>query len=158
MPRKPKLEKQSVTVVIGGTPYTVILHPPGGSRKSWYAYRNGLVSSKSTGQRNLNDAVAVVEAMVSDWLAGRDCKRPLLGDAVMSDEEFEELQRQHFAKKKDAAAQARAAKTLKDCLEAIRAFRDIIRAEPVNFTQPIALVRPDICAAFQREALKRPKN
>ena len=51
MPRKPKPEKQTITVLVNGTPVAVILHPPTGTRPSWYAYWNGLVASKSTGQR-----------------------------------------------------------------------------------------------------------
>ena len=38
MPRKPKLEKTAITVVVNGTPVTVTLHPPTGTRRSWYVY------------------------------------------------------------------------------------------------------------------------
>ena len=34
MPRKPKLEKKTITVVVNGTPIAVTLHPPAGARKS----------------------------------------------------------------------------------------------------------------------------
>jgi hypothetical protein len=64
MPRKPKQEKQTVMVIVNGKLIAVILHPPTGTRKSWYAYWNGLVSSKSTEQRNLRDAIIAAENMV----------------------------------------------------------------------------------------------
>ena len=57
MPRKPKLEKQTIAVIVNGTPVAVTLFPPTDSRKSWYAYWTGLVASKSTGHRKLADAV-----------------------------------------------------------------------------------------------------
>jgi hypothetical protein len=41
MPRKRKLEKKQVTVVVRGTPVTVILHPPEPPRNAWYAYPKG---------------------------------------------------------------------------------------------------------------------
>jgi hypothetical protein len=41
MPRKPKVEKHTITVVINGAPIDVVLHPPTGSRMSWYAYWAG---------------------------------------------------------------------------------------------------------------------
>jgi hypothetical protein len=41
MPRKPKVEKQTVTVIVIGTPVSVILHSPTKARKAWYAYWNG---------------------------------------------------------------------------------------------------------------------
>lgn len=75
MPRKLKLEKHTVQVVVDGTPIAVILHPPTKVRKSWYAYWNGLVSSKSTGQADLHEAIKAVEAMLRN--AG---ERPRLTD------------------------------------------------------------------------------
>jgi len=158
MPRKPKQEKQTITVVVNGTPVAVVLHPPTGSRKSWYAYWNGLVASKSTGQCNREDAVIVAENMVRSWKQGQSGKRPTLPDAILSDEEFKAIQRAHFGRHHDSAAKTRADKTLDDCLEAIDAFREIIKMEPIGFNQPIAAVTPDVCAAFQRKALTLAKN
>ena len=49
MPRKPKVEKQTITVVVNGKPVAVILHPPTAARKSWYAYWPGLVTTNAIG-------------------------------------------------------------------------------------------------------------
>ena len=57
MPRKMKVEKQQVTVILDGTPVPVILHPPQGTRRSWYAYWSGLVTSKSTGRHEFPDGL-----------------------------------------------------------------------------------------------------
>ena len=147
MPRKPQVEKQTITVIVNGKPVAVILHPPTSTRKSWYAYWPGLVSSRSTGQSKLEDALLVAEDMVKSG-----GKRADLRDAVLTDGEFEEIQRAHFGRKQDPAAQLRAAKTLDDCLEAVAAFKDITGLEQV--TRATA----DDCAAFQRQALALPKN
>src|SRR5262249_46355293 len=120
MPRKPKQEKQTITVIVNGKPIAVTLYPPTTARRTWYAYWPGLTFSKSTGHANLQDAVVAAEEMVKGG-----GKKATIADAVLSDEEFEQIQRAHFARKQDPAAQARAAKTLDDCLEAIAAFRDI---------------------------------
>jgi hypothetical protein len=145
MPRKPKPEKRTITVVVNGTPVAVTLHPPGGARKSWYAYWNGLVSSRSTGQPTFEQAVKVVEDMLR-----HGGERRGLHAALLSDEEFEAIQRAHFARKTDPAAQARSAKTLEECLDAIAAFKAITRLDRV------ASATPDDCARFQTEALTRP--
>jgi integrase len=147
MPRKPKQEKKTVTVIVSGKPINVILHPPTGARKSWYTYWPGLVSSISTGQPKLEDAIVVAENMVKNG-----GKKPTLADAVLSDEEFEEIQRVHFGRKQDPAAKERAEKTLASCLDAIAAFREI------TCLKPIASATADECAAFQRKALTLPKN
>ena len=99
MPRKLRLEKKTVNVVVDGRAISVILHPPTGARKSWYVYWPGLVASKSTGQHTLNDAIRVAENMVRN--GGR---RAVMADTVLTDEEFDQIQRAHFAKKTDAAA------------------------------------------------------
>ena len=147
MPRKPKLEKQTITVVVNGTPVAVALHPPTGARSSWYAYWNGLETSRSTGQRNLEDAILAAEGMVRSG-----GKRATLDDAVLSDEEFEKVQRTHYARKLDPTALGRSAKTLAECLDAIAAFKAI------TGLPAIASATPDDCARFQREALRRPRS
>ena len=119
MPRKPKQEKTTITVVVNGTPVAVVLHPPSGSRRSWYAYWNGLATSRSTGQRKLEDAIIVAENMVRNG-----GKQPTLADAVLSDDEFEAIQRAHFDRKTDPAQKERAEKTLASCFDAIAAFRN----------------------------------
>jgi integrase len=75
-----------------------------------------------------------------------------LADAVLSDEEFEEIQRRHFSKKTDPAAKVRAEKTLEDCLDAIAAFREL------TGLKPITIATPDDCERFQQEALKKARN
>ena len=147
MPRKPKQEKETITVVVNGTPVAVILHPPSKTRKAWYAYWNGQVASKSTGQRNLKDAMIAAENMVKS--VGR---RATLQDAVLTDEEFVEIQRVHYRRRQDPAAKVRAEKSLQSCLEAIAAFKEI------SGLQSITVATPDDCAAFQRKALSLPKN
>ncbi|OAI41509.1 hypothetical protein AYO40_00300 [Planctomycetaceae bacterium SCGC AG-212-D15] len=147
MPRKPKRQKETIKVVVNGTPITVVLHPPTGRRSSWFAYWNGLVASKSTGQSDLENAIVVAENMVKNG-----GKQPVLADAVLSDEEFEEIQRRHFNKKTDPAARARAEKTLEDCIDAVAAFREI------TGLKPITLATPDDCERFQQKALVLPKN
>ncbi len=147
MPRKPKREKQQISIVVNGQPITVIMHPPTGAHKSWRVYWNGLPRARSTGQWRYDDAVAVAENMLRN---GGDRIQPK--DLVLSDTEFEEIQRRHFGKRKDPAAQVRAQKSLKSCLEAISAFREITGISLV------ALATPDDCERFQFEALKRAKN
>jgi integrase len=152
MPRKPKQEKQTITVIVNNVPVAVILHPPAGSRRSWYAYWNGLVASKSTGRRKLEDALVVAEQMLCSWQTGGDAERPTPADAVLTDEEFEQIQREYYGRKTDPAAARRAAKSLVSCLEAIDAFRR------VSGLHAVAAATPDDCASFQRKALELPRN
>jgi integrase len=147
MPRKPKVEKQTLAVIVNNMPVTVTLHPPTSTRKSWYAYWNGLVASKSTGCQKLDGAIVAAENMVRSG-----GKKARVADAVLSDEEFEQIQRIHFGRKQDPAAQARSLKSLTTCLEAMRAFKGI------TGLQQIILAGADDCAAFQRKAQAMPKN
>jgi hypothetical protein len=147
MPRKPKIEKEVVTVVVDGKPIKAVLHPPTQSRKSWYVYWNGLVASKSTGQSDLKEAIKVVEGMLRSG-----GKRTSMTDAILSDEEFEEVQKVHYARKKSLEAQKRAGKSLQSCLEAIHAFKVISGLEVIT------TATPDDCATFQTKALTLPKN
>src|SRR5262249_33602079 len=123
-----------------------------GRRRSWYAYWNGLVTSKSTGHAGYESALVAAEEMIRKWKSGGTGDRPRPSDAVLSDEEFKNLQRSHFNRKLDPSAQKRAAKSLKDCLEAIEAFSKITGLSSV------AAASPDDCAGFQRKALTHPKN
>ena len=107
MGRKKKCEKQTITMVVNGIAIPVILHPPTPPRKAWYAYWPGLVASKSTGQTDYEEAVRVVQDMV-----GNGGKRGTLADAVLTDKEFEEIQRWHFSRKTDESAKRRAMKSL----------------------------------------------
>jgi integrase len=147
MPRKPKLDKKTITVVVNSTPITVTLHPPTGARKAWYAYWGGLVSSRSTGQSELAKAIVAAENMVKN--GGRQAQ---LEDVVLSDEEFQTIQRVHYARKKDPDAQRRSAKSLKDCLGAIEAFKGISGLERV------ASANPADCGQFQQRALVMSRN
>jgi hypothetical protein len=108
---------------------------------------NGLVASRSTGQRDFNEAVKVVEDMLRN--GGR---RAGLKDALLSDDEMEQIQRAHFARKTDPDAQKRAQKSLEGCLDALNAFKAI------SGVSQISAATPDDCAAFQRKALTFPKN
>jgi len=147
MPRKPKNKPKTVTVVVNGTPVDITLHPPNGRQKTWYAYWKGLSNSKSTGQRNLQDAVATAENMLRN--GGQRLTRD---DTVLSHGEFEAIQRRHFSLRRSPEAMKRANKSLKSCLEAIDAFRRITGLDPVT------IATPDDCARFQCEALLLPKS
>jgi hypothetical protein len=148
MPRRPKPpDKQTITVLVNGKPVAITLHPPAGARQAWYAYWTGLPSSRSTGQRNLGDAVMAAESMLKNGGV-----LPSPADTLLSDEEFETIQRIHFSRKQDPKAQGRAVKSLTVCLEAVGAFKRIAGASQ------LALATADDCAAFQRQALTLPKN
>lgn len=147
MPRKPKQDKVIINVVVNGTPIAAVLHPPTRTRKSWFVYWSGLKTSKSTGQRKLEEAITVVENMLKN--GGR---RPSFEDTVLSDEEFEQIQRRHFAKKTDPIARKRSEKTLEDTLDSINAFREVTKI------YPITLATPDDCERFQQTALGLLKN
>lgn len=147
MPRKPKKEKKRINVLVNGKPITVTLYPPTSTRKSWYAYWSGLITSKSTGHSDYSEAVKAVEDMLQN--GGRKSE---LADAVLTDEEFDEIQRRHYGKKNDPAAKKRAERTLIACMEAIDAFRR------VSGVSPISLATPEDCERFQHEALKLPKD
>ena len=148
MPKRPKpLGKQTITVIVDGNPITVILHPPASNRTSWYAFWNGLVSSKSTGQTSLQEAIVVAENMVRN-----NGQRASLSDTVLTDDEFTAIQRAHFDQKTDEDAQKRAVKSLSSCVEAIAAFREITGLSPVSIATPAD------CANFQRVALTLPNT
>jgi hypothetical protein len=150
MPRKPKPKPQKkfkTVVPVSGTTISVTLYPPKPPRMSWYAFWPGLKTSRSTGQIEPGKAIEAVVGMLNN-----DGKLGHAEDLVLTDEEFEEIQRRHFAKKKDPAAAQRAQTSLKSCLEAISAFRDIAAVSPVS------LATPDDCERFQTEAQQRPWN
>ena len=143
MPRKPKVEKHTVTVIVNGSPVSIVLHPPTGQRTSWYVYWNGLVTSKTTGQCKLEDAIVAAEDMIKN-----EGRRAMIRDAVLTDEEFEEAISiaAHFAKATDPAAKRRSDQTLESVLEAIAAFKTI-----TGLTH-LATATPDDCARFQNKA------
>jgi integrase len=148
VPRKPKpLKKQKVAVSINGKVIDVSLLPPTGDRRSWYAYWPGLISSKSTGQTSLDEAKIAVSDMIQNG-----SRKSHVDDWVLTDKEFDEIQKRHYSKKKDAAAQKRAEKSLVACMEAISAFRSI------SGVRPISVATPEDCERFQHEALKLRKD
>ncbi|WP_254509034.1 hypothetical protein [Anatilimnocola floriformis] len=147
MPRKPKIEPKRITVVIDGSPISVTLHPPSGRMKAWYVYWAGLGNSKSTGERELTAAVAVAETMLRNG-----GERPMPAEGILSDEEFQEIQRHHFSLKQSKSSALRSAKSLKSCLEAIDAFKRISKLPAVS------LATPDDCSRFEKAALKLPKS
>jgi hypothetical protein len=147
MPRKPKRKKEEMIITHGDKDVTVYLHPPTGSRRSWYVYWAGLKSSKSTGTRSLEEAKVVAKKMLIG--GGR---RKTLKSTLLTDDEFESIQRRHFAKKQGKEAQKRAQKSLRSCLEAISAFRDI------SGVSPVSTATADDCERFQHAALRLRKN
>lgn len=147
MPRKPILKKEVFTVVVKTEPISVTLHPPTKRRKAWYAYWSGLVYSKSTGTTHLQDAIRIAESMIRNR-----GEKAQASDSVMTDGEFEQIQRLHFTRKSDPVALARARKSLVSCLDAMLVFKQITGLEC------IASATPDDCARFQREALLKPKS
>jgi hypothetical protein len=147
LPRKPKISKQKISVPIEGRLVDVTLTPPSGRRTSWYAYWNGLLTSKSTGHSDLAKAKNAVADMLKN--GGRKSE---VGDVLLSDAEFEEIQRHHFGKKQDPLAQKRSARSLIECLDAISAFKEITGLSPITTATPAD------CERFQIEALEKPKN
>src|SRR5690349_7534310 len=113
MPRKPTVTKRKISILVKGKPIDVVLHPPSGTRRSWYAYWAGLTTSRSTGHEDFEEAVKSAEAMLRNG-----GKKPT-NVAVLTDEEFEEIQRRHYSKRTDEQARKRAAKSLRECLDAI---------------------------------------
>jgi integrase len=152
MAKSPKPRKHIVTVFVKDAPITLTLHPPGGRRTSWYMYWPGLTSSRSTGRAEQKAAVTAAEAMVRQFVEAGTGHRVTPADLGLTDAEFEAVQRHHYGRKRDAAAKARADKTLDECLDAIAAFHAITQLDRVT------AATPDDCARFQREALTRPKN
>ena len=146
MPRKQKQKKHVITVLVNGDPIKVSLPPPTEKRKAWYAYWAGCVYSRSTNQTDLTEAIRVAEGMVKNG-----GKAVTVADAVLTDEEFADIQRRHFGRKTDDEDRERAEKSLYSCLDAVAAFREITGISPV------ALATPDDCARFQVVALTLPK-
>jgi len=147
MPRKPKPQKTQIIVTVNGASISVTMFPPQGAKRSWYAYCSGLKARKSTGQVEFDPVVIAVNEML-----GNGGKQRILADAILSGEEFEQIQRRHFGKKTSPDAKQRAAKSLKATLEAISAFREITGLKPVTTATP-----PN-CEKFQHDALSRPRN
>ena len=105
------------------------------------------MTSRSTGQRDLEKAIGVVESMIRNG-----GKQVVVAATVLSDAEFERIQRHHYTRKQDPNAQKRSAKSLRSCLEAIHAF------QVISGINPIVKATPDDCAAFQTGAINLPKN
>lgn len=139
MPRKPKLEKQYRTFRVDGKDVKVSFFPPEGRSKSWYAYWNGLRTKKSTRERNLDKAIEAVERELHG-------ERGTALSSLMTDEEFDEIQRRHYERMKAKP------ETLEACEEAISAFRTI------TGIVPIVAATADDCSRFQDEALRTPRN
>lgn len=152
MSRTPRPSKRTVQFGIDGTLYTVTLHPPAGPRRTWYAYWNGATYQRSTEQADEGAAVRAAEEMLRRWLKGDSGLKSVPGNAALTDEEFEEVQRRHYGRRTDTDAKARAAKSLEECLDAISAFKVIAGLER------IAAATADDCARFQHAALTRPRN
>lgn len=156
MPRKPKLEQRKIVVAVNGSAITVTLTPPTGSRRSWYAYWNGLDYSKSTGTADFDEAVGVVGGLLQNG-----GKRPSAESRLPTDQEFIKVQRVHFHTD-NPNKKARRQKSLESCIDSINAFRSIVdrMAEEgvISRLNSITEATPDDCAAFQRFARTLPKN
>jgi hypothetical protein len=98
-----------------------------------------VTTGKSTGQTRFDEAVKAVEGMLRNG-----GKQDEVADTVLSDEEFEAIQRRHFGRKAD---RRRAEQTLYFCLNAIAAFPDIT-----------TIATLDDCARFQSTAEPLSKN
>lgn len=146
MPRKQRLEKKKITVVVDGKSINATLSPPSGTRKSWYVYWAGMTTSKATGATKADDAVRIAEDMIRNG-----GKRTEIADLRISDDEFVEIQRVHFSRRHDPDAKKRSAKSLTSCLSAITAFQKILK-------KPLAFATADDCSKFQRDALMLAKN
>ena len=147
MPRKPKIERKTITISVDGKVINAKLIPPTESRKSWYVYWKGIGNPQSTGQSDFEEAAKVVDNMLRN--GGRKSD---MSDLVLSDEEFDEMQRQHYGKAESEEDKKRAERSLVGCMEAITAFRLITKVEPIS------LATPDDCERFQKLARKLPKN
>src|SRR5690606_14698839 len=134
-------------VIVNGKAIAVTLYPPTGSKKTWYVYWVGMNYAKSTGHKQLRQAVIAAE----DMLRNNGTRTTILSN-VMTDDEFIQIQRKHFAKRKAASKQEPSKKTLLSCLEAISAFKELTGLEYI--TQATAAD----CETFQEEACKKPKN
>lgn len=147
MPKKPKPQNSKISIAVNGFPIDVTLYSPRGKKKTWYAYWNGLTSARTTNQTNYEEAVKAVTAMLNNG-----GKRPDHSQSILSNEEFEQIQRRHFSKKTDPTSVNRSQKSLTACLEAIEAFKKITGI--TNITTATA----DDCERFQHEALRISKH
>ena len=147
MPRKPKPTNRRISVMVNDAPIEVTLYSPRGRKRTWYALWNGVPAAQSTGQVDFDEAVTAVQAMLRNG-----GKRVSVAEASLSDEEFIEIQRTHYAKKQAPESRRRSQKSLLACLDAIVVFREITKLSPIT------IATPDDCERFQREALAKPRN
>jgi hypothetical protein len=153
MPRRPnRPEKKTIHVIVNNSPIAVVLHPPAGSKTSWYAYWSGAGYGRSTGHESFDEASVAAENMVRTWKNGGTGHCAQADDLVLTDEQFEAIQRAHYDSRTEKIDRLRNEKTLSSYLEAIRAFKAI------SGVGSIASATADDCSRFQREALKMPKN
>jgi integrase len=146
MPRKPKVERQTFHVSVNGKSVQVTIFPPNKERgeSSWNAYWKGLKTRRSTGKKTQAEAIEAANAMVQ----GRSAGATACGQWP-TDEEFIEVQRRHFSKRKDRSGKGA---SITNVLEAIDAFKR------VSGLTPICRANADDCERFQTEALKLLRN
>ncbi len=147
MPRKPKPTNRRISVMVNDAPIEVTLYSPRGRKRTWYALWNGVPAARSTGQVDFDEAVTAVQAMLRNG-----GKRVSVAEASLSDEEFIEIQRTHYAKKQAPESRRRSQKSLVATLDAISVFQEISKLSPIT------IATPDDCERFQREALAKPRN
>jgi integrase len=128
--------------------------PPSGARKTWYAYWNGIITSRATGHKDFDSAAATAEQMLRDWSAGDSGERPKTSDLLLTDDEFIAIQKAHYDAKgcRSTKAAERAGKSLVECLGAVRAFQDI------SGLRAVAAATKQDCAAFQLKAKGLPRG
>ena len=83
------------------------MFPPKGAGSRVRATGAGLEARKATGHTNFDDAVGAVNDML-----GNGGNKGKLKEAILSDEEFDEIQRRHYGKKQKTEAKRRAEKSL----------------------------------------------
>lgn len=139
----PKRKWKSVVIERKGEMLTAHLHPPGtvGNSRYWsFSCRGAGIQRKSLKVTTFADA----RQAALNWFSKEDVRRDLPAPSL-SWPEWEQIQRAHFAKKRD---QKRAGRTLDACLDSKKTFVSI-----TNAADPSA-VTPDTVEQFQQIAVK----
>lgn len=147
MYKKAKKKTEITHVEVNGVQVKIRLHPPTYDRSSWFVYWKG-GSLRSTGQSDFDEAVKAARKMLLNQGKRKDTVVDA-AEALLSNEQFEAIQRDHYGRKKDQDA---ARKTLESTLDSIGAFKAIS-----GLTHIVAATPAD-CERFMMEALKKPRH
>ena len=134
---------KSVVIERHGEMLVAYLHPPGsvGNTKYWsFSCQKAGIQRKSLKVSTFADA----RRAALNWFAKEDVRNDRCAPSL-SWPEWEQIQRAHFAKKRD---QKRAGRTLNACLDSKQTFVSITKADDAS------VVTPDTVEKFQQEALK----